>query len=420
MRLSGLGTARKRKKKSGWWLPLLLVAAVGGGGYWYWQSSMEKSPRRQRPQAPIAVAQAARKDVPIYVNGLGTVQAYQTVTVKSQVEGQLVAIPFREGQDVKAGDVLAKIDPRTYQAQLDQAEANKAKNVALLENAKRDLERYSKLGDSISAQALDTQKATVRQLEATLKSDQAAIDSARTTLSYTVITSPITGRTGLRQMDVGNIIRPGDTNGLVVVTQLQPISVMFNLPQQNLPAINDQLTKQNDKLTVLAVQNEKDAPLDRGVLELVDNRIDPATGTVRLKATFPNEKRQLWPGGFANVRLLLDTQKGALVIPSVAVQRGPQGSYVFVYKSEGSTVAIRTVKTGHVEGADTVVEEGLQEGEPVVIDGMSKLQDGSKVTLAGDKKEDAKKEEGGKPQGEEKKNGEGKGHGKHRRKREQE
>ncbi|MBN8530755.1 MAG: efflux RND transporter periplasmic adaptor subunit [Alphaproteobacteria bacterium] len=412
MRFNGRGTAKSRKR--GWW-PVLALAVALGGGYWYWQGAAETSHRRPRPQAPVAVAETARKDIPIYINGLGTAQAYQTVTVKSQVEGQLIAVPFREGQDVKAGDVLAKIDPRTYQAQLDQAEANKAKNAALLENAKRDLARYSKLGDGISAQALDTQKATVRQLEATLKSDQAAIDGAKTQLSYTTITSPISGRTGLRQVDVGNIIRPGDANGLVVVTQLQPISVMFNLPQQHLAAINEQLAAQKEKLTVHAVLEEKGEPLDKGVLELVDNQIDPATGTVRLKAIFPNEKRRLWPGGFTNVRLLLDTRRGALTVPTVAVQRGPQGSYVFVYKPEGSTVEIRPVKPGPVEGGDTVIEEGLQEGEPVVVDGMSKLQDGSKVALAG-----GGQEKGAAPPAEEKKHGDGKGNGKHRRKREKE
>lgn len=357
--------------------------------------------KNHNPSTLISVASALRKDVPITLDGLGTVQAYNTVTLHTQVDGQLVKILFNEGQDVRQGDVLAKIDPRTYQAAYDQAVANKAKDEANLNNAKHDVERYVALGDTISKQTVDTQRATVRQLEATVKADQAAIDSAATTLSYTSITSPIDGRTGIRQVDVGNIVHTGDTNGLVVITELQPISVMFSLPQQNLQAINEQLNaKPDQKLQVQALASDNQTVLDTGVLELVDNQIDQGTGTIKLKATFPNEKRMLWPGGFTNVRLLVTTQHDALVIPTVAVQRGPQGiSYVFVYKPDDNTVSMRTIKAGITTGQDTVITDGVQEKEQVVTDGMAKLQDGSKVSVASDKPADeAKPAENAKPE----------------------
>jgi multidrug efflux system membrane fusion protein len=375
-----VNTGRQRRGGLNGYVKIALVVAVIAGAYWFFHDSGAKTKDR-RPQAPIAVSAVTHRDVPVYLNGLGTVQAYNTVTVHTQVDGQLLKIAFNEGQDVHAGDVLAKIDPRTYQAQYDQAAANKAKDEATLDNARHDLQRYINLGNSIAGQLLDTQRATVRQLEATAKSDQAAIDNARAQLSYTTITSPINGRTGIRQVDVGNIVHSGDANGLVVITQVEPISVVFSLPQQNLPDINMQPGA--DKLPVLATSADNVTVLDTGVLELVDNQIDPATGTIKLKATFPNARRALWPGGFANVRLLVTTRKDALIIPTVAVQRGPQNNaYVFVYNADGGTVEMRTIKVAMTDQQDSMIDDGLKEGEQVVIDGMAKLQDGSKVTLA--------------------------------------
>jgi len=361
---------------------IIILLLVAGLGYWIFHGKGDNG-NDHNANVPVSVATAARKDVPIYFDGLGTVQAYNTVTVHTQVDGQLIDVLFHEGQDVKKDDVLAKIDPRTFKAQYDQAAANKAKDEATLGNARHDLERYTFLGNTISKQTVDTQRATVRQLEATVKADQAAVDNANTQLSYTTIASPIDGRTGIRQVDVGNIVHAGDANGLVVITQLQPISVVFSLPQQDLQAINEQLNANPDtKLQVAGMASDNQTVLDNGVLELVDNQIDQNTGTIKLKATFPNDKRMLWPGGFVNTRLLVSTQKDMLVIPTVAVQRGPQNiSYIYVYAPDKGTVAMRTVKVGMVESEDTVIDDGVKEGEQVVTDGMAKLQDGSKVTV---------------------------------------
>ncbi len=339
--------------------------------------SAGKGGKGKRAQVPVVtVAPAGRKDVPVYLDGLGTVQAYNTVTVHTQIDGQLMAVLFREGQDVHKGDVLAKIDPRTYQAQFDQAVATKAKDAALLENARRDLKRYINLGNTVSGQVLDTQRSLVKQLDATVKFDQANIENARALLSYTIIAAPISGRTGLRQVDVGNIVHAGDANGLVVLTQLQPISVVFSLPQQDLSAIN----AASGKLQTLAVDASSHTTVDTGVLELVDNQIDQTTGTVKLKATFPNAKRALWPGGFTNIRLLVSTRKNSLVVPNVSVQHGPQGTYVFVLGGD-STVELRAVKTDMSDEQDAVITDGLKDGEQVVTDGAGKLEDGAKVAL---------------------------------------
>lgn len=361
------------------WLLLALVVAIIGG---VWKFAGDKSADKKHKQektVAVKVVPASRKDVPVYLQGLGTVQAYNTVTLRSRVEGELIAILFEEGQQVKAGDVLAKIDPRSYQAQYAQAVANKAKNEAQLENAKRDLKRYKDLGEMVSAQTTDTQRATVSQLEAALKSDQAAIDNAKTSLSYTVITSPINGRTGIRQVDVGNIVGPSESNGLVVITQLQPISVLFSLPQEHLIPIK-QSTDSQGKLQVIAQDANEGLVLDTGVLELVDNQIDQNTGTIRLKATFPNPKQLLWPGGFVNVKLLLTTRKNSLVVPAIAIQQGPKGPYVFQLTPE-NTVIMKPVKIALTEKDDAVIETGLEENVQVVIDGAAQLKEGAKVTV---------------------------------------
>ncbi|MBV8938800.1 MAG: MdtA/MuxA family multidrug efflux RND transporter periplasmic adaptor subunit [Alphaproteobacteria bacterium] len=384
--------ARRQPNRRWLWVVLLLLA-LAGLAFWLIPGSGKQAGKDHKSQpAPVAVAPAVRKDIPVYLNGLGTVQAYNTVTVRSQVDGQLIEVAFREGQDVHKGDLLAKIDPRVFQAQLEQALGTKAKDQALLENARRDLTRYVNLGNSISAQTVDTQRATVHQLEATVQADQGAVDNARTQLSYTAIASPIDGRTGIRQVDVGNIVHSADANGVVVITQLQPISVLFSLPQQNLQAINRQTAAQG-KLKVAALDADNRTPLDEGVLELVDNQIDQATGTIKLKATFPNAQRMLWPGGFANVRMLLTVENQALTVPTAAVQRGPQGPYVFLLQPD-QTVKMQPVSVGISEGEDSVIEKGLSDGDQVVTDGMAKLQDGSKVTLADEAQKEPKEESG--------------------------
>lgn len=333
---------------------------------------------------PVTTAAVARRDVPIYLDALGTVQAYNTVTVRSRVDGELVEVLFKEGQDVKAGDVLAQIDPRTYRAQFEQALAARDKDNAQLEAAKRDLARYVSLGDRVTGQSVDTQRALVRQLEAALRSDEAAISNARTMLSYTVITSPIDGRTGMRLVDRGNIVRAADATGLVTLTQVQPISVIFTLPQQALAAITDQL-REGARLAVLAVQPDTRAVIETGELELIDNQIDQATGTIKLKAVMANADRRLWPGGFVSVRLLLTIRQGGLVIPATAVQRGPQGPYVFVVKPD-RTADMRPVKVAAVESDLALIETGLEEGEQVVSEGIAKLAQGSRVSTGDDRK----------------------------------
>jgi multidrug efflux system membrane fusion protein len=334
----------------------------------------------KRP-VPVVTAKAARKPVPVYLDGLGTVQAYNTVTVHSRIDGELVEVAFTEGQEVKAGDVLARLDARTTQAQLDQALAAKAKDEAQLELARLDLQRYLGLGNRIPGQTVDTQRATVKQLEAAVRVDQAMIDSARTLLSYTVITSPIPGRTGLRLVDRGNIVRASDAGGLVVVAQLQPITVVFTLPQQNLAAIMDELHRQG-KLPVTISDSTGGTQLEQGELTLVDNQIDPTTGTIRLKAVAANAQRRLWPGAFVAVRLLLTTRHDGVVVPAPAILRGPQGAYVFRVTPD-RTVEMRPVTVALVENDEALVETGLSEGDAVVVDGVGKLQPGTRVAEAG-------------------------------------
>lgn len=333
-----------------------------------------------RPVAVVA-AQAVRRDMPIYLDAIGTVQAYNTVTVRSRVDGELVEVLFKEGQDVRVGDVLAQIDPRTYRAQYEQAVATRDKDSAQLDAARRDLARYVGLGDRVSGQSVDTQRALVRQLEATVRADEAAASNAKTMLSYTVIAAPIDGRTGMRLVDRGNIVRASDATGLVTLTQVQPISVVFTLPQQSLAAVNERL-RQDGRLQVTALQPETRVLADTGELELVDNQIDQTTGTIKLKAVMPNAERKLWPGGFVNVRLLLSVRRDGLVVPAQAVQRGPQGTYVFAVK-EDRTVEMRAVKVATVEAGQALLDEGLAEGDTVVVEGTAKLQPGARISTGG-------------------------------------
>ena len=302
---------------------------------------------------PVLTAQVVRKDIPVYLEGLGTVVAYNAVTVHSRIDGELVNVAFQEGQDVKAGDLLVQIDPRTYQAALEQALATRDKDQAQLEEAKLDLQRYLSLGNRVTQQSVDSQRSTVRQLEASVKSDIAAIDTAKAQLSYTTITSPIDGRAGLRLVDKGNIVHSSDTTGLVSIAQLKPISVTFTLPQQNLRAINQQLQHQS-ALPVTATEADGKTVIDQGTVSLVDNAIDQTTGTIKLKATLPNEHLSLWPGGFVNVRLQLDTRHDGLVVPATAIQRGPQGSFVYVV-GQDQTAEMRAVTVALTENGETLL-----------------------------------------------------------------
>jgi len=329
---------------------------------------------------PVAVEMAAVSpaDVPVYLQGLGTVQAYYTVTVTARVDGELQKIAFTEGQTVKKGDLLAQIDPRPNQAAYDQAIAVKAKDEALLENAKRDVERYKILQpqDLASKQTVDTARATVDQLTAQVKVDQAIIDNAQTQLAYTRIVSPIDGRTGIRLVDPGNIVHAADTTGIVVVTQLQPISVIFTLPEEDLAALTAAMSAGTVK--VLTVSRDGNRVLDQGTLSLIDNEISQATGTAKLKATFSNEKNTLWPGQYVNARVLVRTDKDALTLPSSAVQRGPDGPFTYVVKSD-STVEARPLEIGDESGGITVVKKGLALNERVVTTNQYRLAPGVHV-----------------------------------------
>jgi multidrug efflux system membrane fusion protein len=336
------------------------------------------------PAVPVRVYAAATKDVDITLPALGTVTAYNTVTVRSRVDGELVQVNFKEGQRVKAGDVLAQIDPRPYNVQLQQALGQQQQNAAQLENARRDLARYQALykQDSIARQQVDTQAALVRQFEGTVKTDQANVDNARLQLTYARITAPIDGRLGLRQVDSGNLVSSGDTNGLVVITQTQPIAVIFTLPETQLPEVRDQL-RAGKTLGVEAYDRANTKRLATGVLETLDNQIDVTTGTVKLKARFDNADDALFPNQFVNVQLLVETRKGLTVIPSGAVQRGSQGPFVFVAQPD-NTVAVRPLTLGPVSGEQVVVTDGLKPGERVVTEGTDRLRAGAKIEVVTD------------------------------------
>jgi multidrug efflux system membrane fusion protein len=361
---------------------IALIAVLGAGG-WLWLGQAPAATRSPAlpPAVPVETAVAARTDVPIYLDGLGTVQAFNTVTVTTRVDGQVESVNFVEGQNVKAGDVLAQIDPRTYQAALDQAVATKAKDEAQLANAKLDLERYTTLAPQnyTSKQTLDTQRALVAQLDAQVKIDQAMIDSAQTNLDYTTIRSPIGGRTGIRLVDAGNNVLASANTSLVVVTQMQPISVIFTLPEEDLAAVSKAIA--NGPLAVVALSRDEKTELDRGTVAVLDNEINQSAGTLRLKATFPNPNNTLWPGEFINTRVLIDTQHNVVTIPSPAVQRGPNGLYAYVVKPD-SMVEMRPLTLNQFGGGRAIIDAGLQPGEQVVIGGQYRLQAGTRVQAA--------------------------------------
>jgi multidrug efflux system membrane fusion protein len=369
-------------------LTISIVAVVlAGTGAAIWQYTHQR-PQPQRfgrnasIEGPVPVIAAAAKhaNVPVYLDGVGTSKALNTVTVKPQVDGKLISINFAEGQDVKRGYVLARIDPATYQAQLDQAIAKKAQDEAQLANARIDLERYGRLTatNSIARQQYDTQKALVAQLEAQVKVDQAAIDNARAILDYTVITAPIDGRTGIRLVDQGNIVRSSDATGIVVITQLQPISVLFTLPQQQLVDVTRAFGKGQVPVEVFGADNK--TVIDRGILRVIDNQVDQTTGTIKLKAEFPNAEFQLWPGQFVNVRLQIDTLAQVVVVPTAAVQRGPSGTFVFVVQPD-SKVAVRPVVVAQQDETQAVIARGVRAEERVVTTGFARLTAGAEVTV---------------------------------------
>jgi len=371
-----------------WWIlpPLALLLAVGV--YLYQGRKSADTARLAAAQSaarstPVQAVAAKTGDVNVYLNGLGTVTPLNTVIVKSRVDGQLMDVHFREGQNVRRGDLLATIDPRPFQVQLTQAEGQMARDQALLKNANLDLERYKVLWkqDSIPKQQLDTQEALVRQYAGVVKNDQGLIDSARLQLVYCRITAPVGGRVGLRQVDAGNIVHAADANGLVVITQLQPITVVFPLPEDSLPRLLARI-RGGGRLEVDAYDREQKQMLASGSFLTVDNQIDPTTGTVKVKAVFPNTDSQLFPNQFVNARLLLDVRRNTIVVPAAAIQRGAQGTFVYVVKPD-KTVTVRPVTVDVSQGDDTAISKGLEQGELVVVDGAERLREGSKVELKG-------------------------------------
>lgn len=385
--------------KWNWLLLLGVLAAAAAGVYFYYfhveppagepQAAAPKGAKgagkgagRGGANVPVVAVPAGTADVGVQLDGLGSVTPVATVTVRSRIDGQLMKLQFREGQVVRAGDLLAEIDPRPAQVQLATAEGQLARDQSLLRNAQIDLERYKTLfeQDSVAKQQLDTQGALVRQYEATVKMDQAAIESARLQLVYSRITAPIGGRLGLRQVDLGNIVRAGDANGLVVITQLQPITVVFSIPEDSLPPVMKKL-QAGEKLPVAAFDRAGKTQLAAGALLTVDNQIDPATGTVKLKAQFANEDLSLFPNQFVNVRMLVDTRQGATVIPAAAVQRGTPGTFVYAVDPETRMVSVRKVKLGPPQGETVSVEEGIRPGTLVVVDGADKLREGAIVEM---------------------------------------
>jgi membrane fusion protein, multidrug efflux system len=367
---------------------LITLLILGGLGYIGWLAWQQKSGARNgnaRPDLPVPVLAAMPRvqDVPVYLEGVGSVRALNTVTVRAQVDGKLIAVNFVEGQDVKKGDVLAEIDPAIYQAQYDQAVAKKAQDEALLVNQKLDLARYQQLAASNagSKQQADTQKALVAQQEALIKADQAAIDNTAATLGYTKIVAPLTGRAGLRQVDQGNIIRAADVTGLVILTQLQPIAVWFSLPQQQIVRVNAAAAK--GALSVDVFGNDGVTVVDTGTLKGIDNQVDQTTGTLKLKAEFPNPNFQLWPGQFVNVRLKVETLPKAIVIPTSAVQRGPAGTFSYVIGPGDIATAKPIVVTQQNEN-DAVIASGIAPTDRVVTTGFANLSDGAKVFIGKD------------------------------------
>ncbi len=399
---------------------LCCLLVVGGAAYYvyreFWSADAQNrqaapTGRRGAPGSgptPVVAAPATLGEVDVVMNGLGTVTPLRTVTVRSRVDGELMRVLFDEGRIVKQGQLLAEIDPRSFQVMLGQAEGQLARDRALLENARLDLARYQALfaQDSIAKQQVDTQASLVRQYEGAVQVDRSQIDSAKLQLVYTRITAPVSGRAGLRLVDPGNVVRAGDANGLVVITQLQPVAVVFTVPQDSVPLVMQRM-QSGEKIQVEAWDREQKARLAEGALASADNQVDPATGTVKLKAQFANDDGALFPNQFVNVRMKLDTLKDVIVIPSAAVQRGAQGLFVYVVRPD-NTVAQRPVKLGPADGQRVAVSEGLAAGETLVTDGLDRLRPGASVEVALQRPEI-------KPPAEAKASGKGAGKGQRRR-----
>jgi membrane fusion protein, multidrug efflux system len=364
----------------------LLTTLVAAGGLMYFMHvhPLEKATAAPAPPPAVSVVGGVvtQHDVPIFLSGVGTVIAYNTDVVRAQIQGQIISINFTEGQTVHAGDLLAQIDPRPYQALIDQYTGNLERDQAQLINAQANLTRYTTLGEKgwATPQLLETQKAQVGQLQAAIKADQALIDAAKVQLSFTRLTSPIDGVAGIRQIDVGNIISPSSTNGLVVVTQIDPISLIFTLPETVLPQIQQQQAKTNAPLEVLAYSQDDTIQLGQGVLGLVNNEILQTTGSIQLKANFANKSHRLWPGQLVNARLLVETRQNGLTVAASAVQQGPSGAYVYVI-NPNDTVENRPVKVAQISRGQALIDSGLKANEQVVVDGQYKLQPGTRVTL---------------------------------------
>ena len=345
-----------------------------------WAASPATEATKAPAPVPVSVAKADIEDVPIYLSGIGAVQAYNTVSVRSRVDGEITQVLFEEGQDVKTGDPLVVIDPRPFAAQLHQAEATRAKDQAMLIGAALDLKRYQELvlKDFASRQQVDQQQALVDQYKAQVESDEAQIDYARTQLEYTTVRAQIAGRVGIRQVDQGNFVHATDTNPLLVITQLRPISVIFTLAASAVTQSGLTLGKASAPVTALASDNE--TPLDEGTIELVDNEVDPTTGTIKLKAKFPNAHLKLWPGSFVNGRITIDVRKDSVTVPSTALRHGPRGDFVWVIKPN-QTAELRTVTAGPGAGGRVLIEKGIAAGDEVVTDGHFRLEGGSRVEI---------------------------------------
>jgi multidrug efflux system membrane fusion protein len=367
------------------WVPLLaLGVAIVFGLVWLTSSHPSSGKPDAEDTIPVATDKVRRQDIPVYLDGLGKVQALNTVTIRAQIDGKIMQVTFREGQNVQAGDLLLQIDSRPYQAALDQAIAKQNQDQAQLGYAKKVLDRDTELFDKkiLDRQSLDLQQATTAQLEALVKADEAAVANTKVQLEFTKITSPIDGRVGLRLVDQGNIVHANDQAGLAIITQVRPISVIFTLPESNLREVTKRVeaSATNKSLVVVAMDRENNQILGEGELGAVDNQIDETTGTIKLKAIFQNRQLDLWPGQFVNVRLLVDTRRQALVVPSSAISQGPNGEFVYVIRPDLSA-EVRAVKIGISEGGFTVIENGVGEGDNVVVDGQYLLKSNARVRL---------------------------------------
>ncbi len=374
----------KKSRTIGW---IVLIAVLGGAGYFGWkrhednvqQAENAQKAAARRPAIPVSISPVEKTDFPVYLTGLGTVQAFNTVVVRTRVDGQIDKIAFQEGQMVKQGDLLAEIDPRPFQASLDQAKAKKVQDEANLANANLDLQRYTKLGEFATRQQTDTQRSTVAQLTALLAADDAAIYNAQTQLDYTQVKSPITGVAGLRQVDIGNIVNASTQTGIVTVTQIEPITVIFTAPEDQLPYISE--GQKVSPLKVIAITTDGKKPLAEGKLEVINNQVDTTSGTIRLKAVFDNKDHALWPGQSVSTRLLVRTLKDATVAPDDAIQHGTTGLYAYAV-GQDNKAELRKVTVSYSIDGRSVVDEGLKAGERVISGGQFKVQPGSVVSSA--------------------------------------